>query len=250
MKISAPYLSACTLAFALALSVDATLAAGPASTVSTPDVEKGERSIEFKAGTLDRRRDGRDNEAQFGFGYGVSDVWATALTAEYAREDGSGTRLDAIEWKNTFQLTEADKFPLEVGLLTELDWFKDRSDGYELKIGPLLQKKIAGWQFNANLFATRQFDADASTPTGLEYEWQVKYRWKPVLHVGLQGFGEVGEWDDWASRREQTHQFGPVVSGDIALTDQEEIGYMVAYLTDRSSRARNSGFRLELEYKF
>jgi hypothetical protein len=82
------------------------------------------------------------------------------------------------------------------------------------------------------------------------YQWQAKYRWKPAFEFGLQGFGEMGEWDNWAPRAAQSHRFGPALFGKILLGGSQEIEYKTSYLMDLSSRARSHGFRLETEYKF
>jgi hypothetical protein len=127
---------------------------------------------------------------------------------------------------------------------------RDRNEGYQIKFGPLLQKDIGQVQLNANLLFKRHFRETPSRPTEMGYQWQAKYRWKPTFAFGLQGLGEVGEWDDWAPRREQSHRFGPAVFGRISLGGTQEIEYNAAYLADPSSSARNHGFRLATEYKF
>ena len=56
-------------------------AAEPSDYVSTPIVEKGEREIDFKAGSA-RWRDGtRENMSSLGLGWGASERWFTELYA-------------------------------------------------------------------------------------------------------------------------------------------------------------------------
>ena len=47
------------------------------------------------------------------------------------------TRIDAFEWENKFQVTEAGEYPVDLGFIVELERPQDRSEGYEMRVGPL-----------------------------------------------------------------------------------------------------------------
>lgn len=226
------------------------LAAGPADSIHTPGITPGQFEVDLKLGRQDRRNAGRESGRQVGFGYGVRKHWFTQVTAEYSRLPDTGTGLEAIEWQNLILLTPPERYPFDVGFLTELDWLKERSDGYSLKVGPLFETKVQDLQLNFNVLFERQFGAESSMPTELEYQWQIRYAWKPAFHVGMQGFGELGEWDDWAPRSEQSHRVGPALFGEIGLGAGQRLQYNAAYLTDRSQRARSNGFRFQVQYKY
>ena len=67
-------------------------------------------------------------------------------------EPGASTGFDAWEWENKFQFTETGKYPVDIGLLLEIERPKDRSEGYEYRWGPLLQADITqSLQANLNL---------------------------------------------------------------------------------------------------
>ena len=74
--------------------------------------------------------------------------------------------------------------------------------GCALEIGPVFQTDIDRTQLNLNLFFQRGFDS-LSGPTELSYQWQLRYRWNRWLHVGAQGFGELGPWDQWLPQDQQ-----------------------------------------------
>jgi hypothetical protein len=226
------------------------LALAQADSVTGVDIEQGEREIEFKFGRLDQRRQGRESEAAIAFGYGVSQKWFTQLSTEYAREPGAGTQFDAIEWENRFRLTESGRFPVDIGLKTEIERARERNEGYQFTFGPLFQKEINKLQFNLNVLFSRYFSETPPRPTELTYQWQAKYDWRENVQYGLQGFGEFGEWDDWAPRSEQSHRFGPAVFGKISSDGSQKIEYDAAYVIEPSSRARSHGFRMKAEYKF
>ena len=228
--------------------------AEPADYVSTPDVTYGEREVDFKMGTLSQPNLDRESAASIGFGYGVTQNWATEVYVKYKREntDGNGqaTFMDAVEWENKFQLTEPGKYPVDSGFLLEIERPKDHIEGYEVKFGPLFQTEFGKTQLNGNVFFKRNYQADFANPLELSYQWQVKYRWHPKLEYGLQGFGELGNWHDWAPRDEQSHRYGPAIFGKISVGDRKAIKYNAAYLFDASKVTRSNTFRMQIEYEY
>lgn len=231
----------CTLTFA-----------GPADYIYTPTVEYGEREIDFKFGT---RRPGDGNPElsawSIGVGYGATEWWFTEFYAKYNRQTpGNGTRYDAWEWENKFQLTETGKYPVDVGFLLELEHPQDRNEGWEVKWGPLLQTDFDKWQLNGNVLFERHYRAAASSDTELNYQWQVKYRWHPELEVGVQAFGALGKWDDWQPSDQRSHQVGPAIFGKFALGNHQAIKYNAAWLIGMSQGSPDQAFRLQTEYEF
>ena len=225
--------------------------AGPADYVYLPNVEYGEREIDFKLGSA-RPGEDRLHAASVGFGYGAKEWWFTEFYLKYQREGAQGTRFDAVEWENKFQLTETGKYPVDVGFITEIEVPRMRSEGYEFRFGPLLQAEIGRLQLNANLLFERVYrNTDgASHVTEFGYQWQAKYRWLPEFEYGLQGFGEMGKWNDWDSRDQQNHRLGPAVFGKIALGNHQALRYNAAWLLGASTAAPNHTLRLQMEYEF
>lgn len=225
--------------------------AGPADYVYVPAVEYGEREIDFKYGSATKSGDPRQQAASVGFGYGATEWWFTEAYLKYEKQGPDGVRFDAIEWENKFQLTETGKYPVDVGLITEIEVPTNRSEGYEFKLGPLFQTEFGKVQVNANLLLQRQLRSSSPVPgPELGYQWQVKYRWLPAFEYGLQGFGEVGKWSDWAPADQQTHRLGPAVFGKIALGGRQAIRYNAAWLLGAAGGAPDHTFRLQAEYEF
>ena len=125
-------------------------AAGPSDYVITPIVEEGEREIDLKAGRSRYRDAARESAWSIGLGWGATSRWFTELYAKWHTEPGEPQRFDAWEWENKFQLTETGRYALDVGLLVEIERPKDRSEGYELRWGPLLQADVTP-EVQANL---------------------------------------------------------------------------------------------------
>ena len=226
--------------------------AGSADYVYTPMVEQGEKEIDFKFGTAKQPDGSRQNVTSLGFGYGVNDFWFTEVYLK--RESEAGEGLTIAEWENKFQLTETGKYPIEIGLITEFEApTSNNNEPYEFKFGPLFQTEFGKLQLNANVLFERKFgpnDSDESRFTEMGYQWQAKYRLQPSFELGLQGMGEMGQWNDWTSTSEQTHRFGPAVFGKVQVGNKQAIRYNAALLFGVSDAAPNNTFRMQVEYEF
>ena len=226
------------------------LRAAPSDYVFLPSVSYGERELDFKAGSARNPDEPRQSAGSLGFGYGVTQRWFTEIYGKYDRQQGEGLRFDAFEWENKFQVTEAGEYPVDLGFIVELERPQDRSEGYEMRFGPLFQTEFARLQLNLNLLVERHFQAVRQPNTEFGYQWQAKYRWQPRLEYGLQGFGEVAKWNRWGSADTQTHRLGPAVFGKVAMGDREAIRYNAAWLFGVSAGAPGHTFRLQVEYEF
>lgn len=234
------------IALLLALTAP-TIFAGPADYIYLPTVEYGEKEIDFKFGTAKQQNGERKQVSSLGFGYGVTDYWFTEVYFKHEREGGDSLTLG--EWENKFQLTETGKYPVDLGLVVEIEAPLNTNEAYEFKLAPLIQTEFGKVQLNGNLVFERTFGpGDHFTEMG--YQWQTKYRWKPSFEFGLQGFGEMGEWDHWDVSDEQNHRMGPAVFGKIGLGTKQAIKYNAALLFGVSDAAPDHTFRMQVEYEF
>ncbi len=224
---------------------------GPADYVHTPGVTYGEHEIDFKVGTWKKTGEERLRAWSLGYGYGVTQRWWTEFYRKYESfASESLAKFDAWEWENKFQLTEPGQYPVDLGFLLEVERPQDRSEGYEVLLGPLFQTDIDKVQLNGNLLFQRHIRAATGQRTEFGYQWQAKYRGKPEFELGLQGFGEVGAWNHWDPADEQTHRLGPAVFGKIPLGGREAVRYNAAWLIAATSGAPRNTLRLQLEYEF
>ena len=225
--------------------------AGPSDYVFTPIVEEGEREIDFKAGTSKFRDGTRASKESLGFGYGATGWWFTELYAIWHKEPGERHGFDAWEWENKFQLTETGKYPVEVGFVLEIERPKDRSEGYELKWGPLLQTDFSrDLQGNLNLLFEKHVRTEFGGKAELGYQWQLKYRWRPQFEYGLQGFGSLGPWNEWSPASAQSHVAGPAVFGRLLVAERQAIKFNAAWLFGMGSGSPRNTLRMQAEYEF
>lgn len=232
------------------MAVMASAYAGPADYVYEPRVEQGEKEIDYKFGTAKLNSGDRAIVHSLGFGYGVNDFWFTEVYFKHEKEGSEG--LSIGEWENRFQLTETGKYPIDVGLVTEIEAPMNNSKApWEFKWGPLFQTEFGKLQLNGNVLFERTFGGeDVEHVTELGYQWQVKYRLQPQFEFGLQGIGEVGKWDHWEDSDGQAHRIGPAVFGKVAVGQKQAIKYNAALLFGTSEAAPNKTFRLQAEYEF
>lgn len=226
--------------------------AGPSDYVYEPNVEYGEKEIDFKFGYADKLAPGDDLHAasSLGFGYGANPHWFTEFYLKWEKTDPDGTHFDAFEWENKFQLTETGEYPVDVGVILEIERPSDHSEGWEVKAGPLFQTEFGKFQANANFLFTHNFDAATPAPTEFGYQVQVKYRWRQELEFGLQGFGDMGDWNHWGNSGQQSQRFGPAVFGKIGVMPHQAVRYNAALLFGATDGAPKQTFRMQVEYEF
>jgi outer membrane receptor protein involved in Fe transport len=224
--------------------------ADPADYIHLPKVDYGEVELGFKLGSIKPTGDDRESAAAFGIGYGFTRNWMAEIYVLYDRSEGGGTRLYSFEWENTFQLTPTGRYPVDLGFLTELERPRDRSEGYELTFGPLFQTMIGKVQINTNILFERQYRTENGGPMEIGYQFQGKYNGNPDFQLGIQGFGDIGRWDNWASKDRQSHRFGPAIIGKFSLGEDVDIQYDAAYLVETVGEQFSRTLRMELEYEF
>jgi len=225
-------------------------AANPATYVATPAITESEREIEYVQGAQ-RLRDGSSaTGTALKFGYGITSWWAAEVGLLWHRDPGARFGYDAWEIENRFALTEPGRYPVDLGLLIEVERPKDRSEGTELRYGPLLQTQWGALQGNLNLLFERHLRAEEPPVTQFGYQWQLRWRVDPQLDWGAQGFGETGPWHHWSPRSEQSHQLGPALFGRAKVSPGAALKYDAALLFGSGGAAPRSAIRARLEYEF
>lgn len=233
------------------LALPGVAVAGPAQYVTSPIVEEGEKEIDFKSGSAKLRDGTRESQYSMGLGWGVTNRWFTEVYAIWHKEPGERHGFDAFEWENRFQLTETGRYPVDVGLLIEIERPKDRTEGYELRWGPLFEADLTNTvTANFNVLVEKHLRAASAGRAELGYQWQWRYRWKPEFEVGVQGFGDVGPWNHWEAHSDQPHQAGPAVFGKVRLGPKQAVKYNAAVLFGMTQAAPRHTLRMQAEYEF
>jgi hypothetical protein len=223
--------------------------AGPADYVYRTYDNAGQRTVALYAGSNAIKDQPRASGASLAFGYGLNSSWFSNLYIESARENGNGAKLEGLEWQNIFRLTHG-QYPLDIGLFTELARPQERDRGYAMTIGPLLETEFGRTQVNFNLLLSRSYRAAEATPMTLAYQWQVRHHGRGLLEPGLQGYGDMGQWNHWSSRADQSHRMGPALFGAYVLDDRRAIQYNLAYLFETTNAVLQNTVRLQAVLEF
>lgn len=226
--------------------------AGPADYIYTPAIEYGEREIDIKYGASSPLAGNSAQAVSVGLGLGVTENWFSEV---YLKQEQSGSLGVALaEWENKFKFTETGEYPVDVGMIAELEAPLSGHAPWELRLGPLFQTEYRKLQLNGNLLFSRAFGSadENGVPfcTNFGYQWQIKYRWLAAFEFGMQGMGDMGKWDNWSGRAEQNHRIGPAIFGKFSLGKRQAIRYNAAWLMGASTAAPQNTVRTQLEYEF
>lgn len=210
---------------------------------------QGEKSLDFRYWTIKYPGRSATIWPELGFGYGVTSRWYTELYASYIGTSGSNLSLDTWNWQNDYLLTQG-QYPFDLALHSNLAREHDSQDGYTLEIGPALQTEVGRLQLNGNVLLERVLRSENNGTAQLQYQWQAKYRWKPALEFGLQGFGELGDWNHWSPRSRQSHRAGPALFGSLPMGAAQTLKYQAAYLIGSIYGRHGNMLSLRLQYVF
>ena len=246
------------VALVLVLGTKSALSVNADEYLFIPTVTQGEREIDWHFGT-GSAGDKTSSESNTGlaFGVGVTQHWFTELDIEYRRQSPFGTRLDAFEWENIFQIGEPGQWPVDLGMLFNVEKPHQpprnsiAKEGWSIRFGPLLQKDIGKFEVNFNPLILRFLQGAESPATRFSYQSQIKYRYSPPLELGIQAFGRLSaSGQTWAPYSEQVHRVGPVVLGRLALPREQSLSYNVAFLMGTTAHSPDRTLRFQFEYEF
>ena len=233
----------------LLAAASASAAADPGYYVVTAYDNEGQRTIDLRYWTVKTPGEAATLWPEIGFGYGVTSRWHTELFASFIGTWDTAMKLSSWNWQNEVLLTQG-QYPFDLAVHATLIRAAESYEGYTLEIGPVLQTDVGRTQLNANLFFERSYRTDEPSPTRLKYQWQVKHRWRAAFQFGLQGFGELGEWDRWAPRERQSHRAGPAIFGSVPLGGQRSLIYQAAILKGQIYGTNGTMFSARMQLAF
>jgi hypothetical protein len=220
--------------------------------VYSPVVHEGEWEIEAR-GHLDI--DGEDSldggqKQIYEVGYGVTDIWSTALLVELEKDPGGPLKYDSIAWENIIEFFGQEEAWLGSGLYLEFE-AKDedgKADKIETKL--LLERDLTGITNTANLVFEKEVGNNADDDVEFGYAWRSRAKVMEHLKLGFEAFGELGEINNFKSPDRQEHQIGPMLYGGIELTEDVELEYRLGVLFGLTDATPDETFVWQLELEF
>ncbi len=192
--------------------------------------DTGKVHVDYRYWTVQRKGGSEVVWPEIGMGYNVNARWYTELLMSYIGPSFSSSVPSTLNWQNDFLLTQG-QWEVDIALHTLLVRDQESASGNALEYGPVLQTDVGRVQLNGNLIFEKSLAPGNTAAPQLKYQWQAKYRWSQRLHTGLQGFGELGPWNQWLGADRQSHRWGPVVGGALPLSEKQRLEYQAAYLT-------------------
>lgn len=221
---------------------------GLADEVYGAGVTKGQAEFELRAGRLQSGAGDGEWAAIAEAAYGVTDWWRPAVLAEWEREAGGKSALEAVAIENVFDLTATRSWPVHFGLYAEYEFnVNSAADKTELKL--LAQRTRGPWDGRLNLVAEREVGGGASDVTEFEYATQITYRLNDDFKLGVQGFGDLGTDDDFGSLGDRPHYWGPMAEFETLETSKGELEIQVGYLFGFGENEADGQPRIKLEWE-
>lgn len=216
-----------------------------------PYVKKGEWEAEYfghRSIDGDRNKDNAQGH-EVSVGYGVTDYWKTEFYGIWDREPGNGgTKFDAVEWENIFQLTGKGEYWLDAGASLAYEWTpeSDHADAVEARL--LLAKDWGKTHHVLNLMAEKDVGAGPKDGLGAALLWSSRYRYSRYFQPGFEVQLESGDIEhDDVSFNDHEQYAGPVAYGKLPIG--EGLGYRAGYLFGLTDDSADGQALLQLEYE-
>lgn len=216
--------------------------ADPGYYVVTPYDQAGRVGTELRYWTV--KPPGQDATLwpEIGISYGINTRWTTRLLASWIGSGASDLVLSSVNWQHLVLLTQGER-SYDLGLHAQLT--RNRGDGNALELGPVWQTDLGRLKLNANVFW--EYDS-AKRDTRLKLQWRGVYRMAPGWRVGVEGFSEVGQWNDWAPRARQSHRAGPALLATLWDEGPDTVTLNAAFLFGKTYGSRGDMFTMQLQW--
>lgn len=220
--------------------------------VYSPTVEAGEFELEMRGNTTFDGDPSKDDQQEYKFeaGYGIADKWFTSIGTTLAKDANDNLQSQEVFWENIIQLTEQGEHWVDAGLYLEYAVARGAGTPDELEGKLLLEKVVGNFVHTANLVFVRNIGSGASNVTNFEYAWRSKYFISDALELGVELYGEMGEFGHVLPSSAQDRRIGPVISGKLGHSGHGKWQYELGYLFGVSDAAPNGTLKFNLEYEF
>jgi len=218
-------------------------AADPGYYIVTPYDQTGRIGAELRYWTVKAPQESAVLWPEAGLSWGVNSRWTTTLLASWQGKSLGGMQLSTWNWINEILLTQGDQ-PYDLALHAQL--VHDKGEGpHALELGPVWQTDLGRLKLNANAFW--EYDS-ARRDTRLKLQWRSVYRLVPGWRMGVEGFSEVGRWNDWLPQARQSHRAGPAVLATLWDEGPDTVTLNAAFLFGKTYGRRGDMFTMQLKW--
>jgi hypothetical protein len=217
-------------------------ASDPGYYIVTPYDQIGRVGAELRYWTVKEPGEEARLWPELGLSYGISTRWTTRLLASWIGYGASDQVLSSWNWQNVVLLTQGER-AYDLALHAQLT--RNRGESTALELGPAWQTDLGRLKLNANAFW--EYD-NRRRETRLKLQWRGLWRAAPGWRVGVQGFSEVGQWNDWLPRARQSHRAGPALLATLWDEGPDTVTLNAAFLFGKTYGRRGDMFTLQLQW--
>ncbi|NDU86308.1 MAG: hypothetical protein G3H99_06805 [Ferrovum sp.] len=213
--------------------------------VYSPLVTYGQSEVEMRGYQTQDGRSAMNGAGAFetSVAHTFTDWWKVEFyTSEYNVTPGLGTQFAGQELENTFQLTEAGQYPVDVGFLAS--YLQNHLPGMPngVEFGPLLQSQMGPTKHILNLIWQKDIGGAATMGYNFRAAYSFSYHTSTALSPGLEAYYRPVD---------HAHQVGPAFSGEMRIGHGgKELEYSGALLYGVNYGAPDRTLIARLEYEF
>lgn len=216
------------------------------SSVFSPDVTPGSRSLEYRFSGVER--DGPDAWAhRLHYQQAIDDAWRWRLITAFADPAGASHEFRYGRLEVQWQYLEDETAGWDAAVRYELQIADGDDQPSRARVAWTGKRKFDnGFEMRANLLTGRQFGPESSEGWLLETRFQATVPMTPSTRIGIEMFNDFNDTRSFGSYAEQGHQIGPVFTAKIG----EDWKLLTSWLFGVSEEADDHDFRLHLIRSF
>jgi len=212
------------------------------SSVFSPDVDAGDRSVEYRA-SFEPNDDGAEDEFSHRLHYqhALDDKRRWRLIG-LQEDTGSGLEFRYMRFEYQRQFHEDENDGWDSALRFELQLAEGDNLPHRVRLAWTGKVDVSErWQLRSNVLAGREFSSGADSGVALETRWQATFKLDGGTRLGLEMYNDLNTTAGFGSFEDQGHQLGPVARFKLG-----RFGLDVSYLHGISSSAPDGAWRLSL----
>ncbi|MFW2391686.1 MAG: hypothetical protein ACN4EH_04815 [Methyloceanibacter sp.] len=230
------------------------LASVPASAqfyVRSPDVEKGELTLEGHGqiysgpGEDERRRQSHELEGKYGF----TDRFEGIVELTARQNIGESLKAHRFELGGQYELVERHGDGWGLAFRSLYEWALQDGDPDEILFGPLAKYVRGHDSFTINTFFIGQVGNHVDIDSlELLVNWRLKHEFNEAWGVGVEGYSKIGDLSHAGTWDEQLHRVGPVAY--LELEGMPEWEFAAGTLFGVSDATSDVTFKFDIEAVF
>ena len=242
------------LGFATFLPVLGSQSASAQFYVRSPDVEKGELTLEEHgafysgSGEDERRRQSHEVEAKYGF----TDRWEGIVEGFFRQDIGESIEAREFELGGQYEIVERQGDGLGLAFRSIYEFALQGGEPDELLFGPLGKYVWGRDSFTANAFFIGQLGDNRDIDSlELKVNWRLKHEMNEKWALGVEGYSEIEDLVHAGSFDDQKHRVGPVAYYETGGHDgKPEWEFAGGVLFGASDATSDLTYKIDAEVKF